>query len=246
MKKGCRLQVIGYSFLLFMLFTVTCPLSTIFAADSTPSADIRVKLEELKKEIASKAAKLKQVVDKKLKDKAYVGKLKTKSQGVITLATGNGPKIVNINQDSEFESRLKSKKFPSLKTLTEEDHLAALGDVDETGVLTAKKVILLPQPKTGQSPAEKSYLWGQVVAISDKLITIKDKALKNIAVTITESSKVKLNNFVILTGNFGKNDIFEADFVYVIPQGGILKPKKMATPSAQVSSPSAKPKSTAH
>lgn len=206
------------------------------AADSTPSADIRAKLEELKKEIASKAAKLKQVVNKKLKDKAYVGKIKTKSPTAITLATQNGPKIVNINQDSEFASQGKGKKSPALKTLIEEDYLAALGDVDETDVLTAKKIILLPSPDT----QIKTYLWGQVVAVSDKLVTIKDRNLKNIAVSISGSAKVNTGDFIILTGTAGKNDIFEADFVHVVTQGGILKParpaggpKKIATPSAK-------------
>ena len=32
-KRGFRLQVVVYSFILFLLFTVTCPLSTVFAAD---------------------------------------------------------------------------------------------------------------------------------------------------------------------------------------------------------------------
>ncbi|TSC86874.1 MAG: Uncharacterized protein G01um10147_749 [Microgenomates group bacterium Gr01-1014_7] len=215
-----------------------------YAADSTPSAEVKTKLEELKKEIASKAAKLKQEVNKKLKDKAYIGKIKTKSPTAITLATKNSPKIVNINQDTMFESQLKSKKSPNLKGLIEEDYLAALGDVDETGVLTAKKIILLPQPKAGQPLAEKTYLWGQVVAVSDKLVTIKDRSLKSIAVSIPNSAKVSTGGFIILTGITGKNDFFEADFVHVIPQGGIIKPKKVASPSAQVSSPSAKPKTT--
>lgn len=212
---------------------------TIYASDSTPSADIQAKLVELKKEIASKAAKLKQEVSGKLKDKAYIGKVKTKSESSITLATKNGPKIVNINQDTEFESQVKGKKY-SQKIISEEDYLTALGDVDETGVLTARKVLLLPAQNTGL----KTYLWGQIVSMSDKLITLKDKNSKSIAIS-TDSSGIKVLDFVILTGSYNKNDIFSADFVYVIPQGGILKPKKVATSSAQptkTASPSASPK----
>jgi len=229
----------------FFFFALPIPHTTnyilpVYAVDSTPSADIKAKLEDLKKEIASKAAKLKNVVDRSLKDKAYVGTVKAKSPTSLTLATKIGPKIVNINQDSEFESKVKNKKF-SQKTLTEEDYLVALGDVDETAVLTAKKIILLPVSKV-QSP--KTYLWGQVIAISDKLITIKDKNQKTIAGSIPGSTKLNATDFIILTGTTGKNDIFEAKFVYVIPQGGILKPKKIATPSGQVATSSAKPKSS--
>ena len=195
--------------------------STVLAADSTPSA-----LELFNREVASKAAKLKQLVDIKLKDKAYIGKVKTKSPSSITLATENGPKIVNINQDTEFDSNFKGKKY-SQKLIIEEDYLAALGDIDETDVQTARKIVLLPQPKT-----DKTYLWGQVVAASDKLITIKDRDHKSIAISLPNQSRVKISDHVILTGILGKNDIFEAEFVYVIPQSGILRPKKIATPSA--------------
>ena len=225
--------------IIIFITIITVILPPAKALDSTPSADIKAKLEDLKKEIASKAAQLKQLVDQKLKDKTYIGTLKTKSASALTLATRNGPRIVNSNQDTVFESQVKGGGKFSQKTLTEEDYLAALGDVDETQVLTAKKIILMPQPKTGSS-ADKTYLWGQILSISDKLVTLKDRNLKNIAVSAV-SDKISVGEFVILTGTFGKNDIFEAQFTYVIPQGGFIKPKKQATPSAQIATHSASP-----
>ena len=206
----------------------------VFAAEGSPSADIKSKLEELKKEIASKAAVLKQDVDKKLTNKAYIGKIKTKSSTAITLASKNGPRIVNINQDSEFISQIKGKKY-SQKLISEEDYIASLGDIDENQVLTAKRLILLPQPQE----KNKIYLWGQIVAISDKLVTLKKGDLKNVSVLLPDQKAVKLNDFVILTGIMGKNEIFEADFVYVIPQGGFIKSKKTLPAGRQVATPSA-------
>lgn len=221
-----------------ILLTITnYLLPIVHAADSSPSADIKAKLEELKKEIASKAAKLKQIVDRKLKDKAYLGKIKSKSDTTLTLAADSSTKLISINQDTVFETKIKSKTKFSQKSLQEEDFIAGLGDTDEVGVLTAKKIILLTAPDQ-----PKDYLWGQVIGISDKLITIKDSRSKNIAVSPSSISGVKLNDFVILTGNKDKNDIFKAGFVYVIPQGGIIKSKKVATASAQTASPSSKPK----
>jgi len=231
------------SFLVFPLILNTCCILPAFAAESSPSADIKAKLEDLKKEIASKAAKLKQVVDRKLKDKAYIGKIKQKSDNSITLATQSNPKIVSINQDTVFEGKINSKQKFSQKTISEEDYVAALGDADETGVLLAKKIILLPQPKTDPPPAEKTYLWGQVISISDQLVTLKNRDSKFVAVSMPSMSGIKLNAFVILTGNQSKNDIFKAGFVYMIPQGGVIKPKRKATPSAQTATPSAKPAS---
>lgn len=215
--KGYRLQFVGYSLIFFFLLsTATCTLYPTFAAESSPSAGIKSKLEELQKEIASKAALLKGEISGKLKNKAYAGVVKIKSDSSITLATKDGPKIVNINEDSEFESKVRGKKY-SEKLISEEDYLASLGDVDETGVLTARRVILLPQPKAGQPVAEKTYLWGKIMAISDKLVTLKDKDFKTVAVSITGPSKVKVSNFIILTGVYQKNDIFKAEFVHIIP-----------------------------
>ncbi|MBU1032182.1 hypothetical protein KKE03_04670 [Patescibacteria group bacterium] len=217
--------------MLFLLHPSPFTLHPALAADSSPSADIKIKLEELKKEIASKAAKLKQEVNTRLQNKAYVGNVKSKSDQSITLASRTGPKMISINQDTVYESRVKSKTKFSFKTLAEEDYIAALGDVDETAVLTAKKIVLLPA--TNYEP--KTYLWGQVISISDKLFTIKARDFKNVSATHKDSSVLKINNFVILTGKYNKNNIFEAEFAYVIPQGGILKPKNTATPSAKPS-----------
>ena len=230
-------RIIALLIVLFVfLYPIPYTLYPTFAADSTPSADIKIKLEELKKEIASKAAKLKQEVNRKLKDKAYVGLVKAISETSLTLAAESGPKIVSINQDTVFESKIKSKQKFSQKSLSEENYVATLGDIDETGVLTAKKIILLPDVS---SEKPKAFLWGQAISISDKLITLKSRDFKNVAASLPAESKVSLNDFVILTGNMAKNDIFKARFVYVIPQGGIIKPKKVVTPSAQTATKSA-------
>src|SRR3989344_8793153 len=104
--------------IILLLFTVTCTLSTVHAAESTPSADIKAQLEQLKIEIASKAAKLKDEINRKLKDRAYIGKLKTKSENSLTIASKSGPKIITINQDTEYITappasggKIKGKKF---------------------------------------------------------------------------------------------------------------------------------------
>lgn len=238
--KALRGKLIILAILFLILHPSPFTIHPALAADSTPSADIKIKLEELKKEIASKAAKLKQEVNRKLKDKAYVGLVKAISETSLTLAAESGPKIVSINQDTVFESKIKSKQKFSQKSLSEENYVAALGDIDETGVLTAKKIILLPTPNSQL----KTYLWGQTISISDKLITLKSRDFKNVAASLPAESKVSLNDFVILTGTKDKNDIFKARFVYVLPQGGIIKPKKVATPSAQTATKSATPRPT--
>lgn len=230
--------VYSLSFIVISLTIYHIPY-TIYASEGSPSADIRAKLEELKKEIASKAAKLKLEVNRKLQNKAYAGIIKSISDQSITVATKSGPKIISINQDTVYESKLKSKTKFSAKTIASENYIAGLGDVDETGVLIAKKIVLLnPTPNTLN---HKVFLWGQVISISDQLATIKDKDKKYVSVALPDLPTVKINDFVILTGIINSKQIFEADFAYILPQGAVLKPKKVATPSAQTASPSAKP-----
>ncbi len=233
MMKGYRLQVTGYTLLFFVLLsTVHCTLYPIYAAESTPSSnlsnDLKTKLDEFLKQSATKAAQFKQEISRKLMDKAYVGTLKSKNENSLTLACATGAKIVTVNQDTVFESKLKTKQKFSLKTLSEGDHIAALGDIDDNGVLTARKIVLLTQPAN-----IKTYLWGQIVSMSDKLITIQTRQSKNVAVSFSQDN-LKLRDFVIMTGTIGKNDIFQAEFIYVISQGGVIKPKKIATPSARL------------
>lgn len=213
------------------------------AANSSPSADIQSKLKQLEQAIASKAAKLKQEVSNKLQNKAYVGNIQTKSTGSITLATKTGPKIVTLNQDTVYESKSLKVKSYSQKVLSEQDLIAALGDVDDAGVLTAKKIILLPS----SNQQSKTFIWGQVVSLNEKLVTIKNREDKNIAATIDSDTVLKkgeedltlgglkAGNFVIVSGVNNINDLLESSFIYVLPQGILLKPKtKLATPSATI------------
>ncbi len=240
--KALRGRSVILAILLFLLLHLSpFTLHPVFAADSSPSAklsdELKVKLDELKKEIASKAAQLKNQVNLKLQDKAYAGTIKSKTETSLTLASSKGAKIVTVNQDTIFQKT-------SLKNLEEEDYVAALGDIDNNGVLTARKVVLLKQPKE-----EKTYLWGQIVSISDKLMTVQTRDLKKVAVTLGSAdvkkgggsylpNNLSLRDFVILTGNIDKNDTLQTGFIYIIPQGGVIKPRKIATPSAKISSPS--------
>ena len=210
--------------------------SSALALDSTPSASVKEKLDALKLEIASKAAKLKQEVNRKLQNKAYIGVVKSKSTTSITIATKTGSKLVSVNQDTVYQDTTPKKKGvksppASLQTVKEESNIAALGDVDDTGVLHARKVIILPPPA---DPKPKTYLWGQINSISD-LVAVETKG-GNVPVSTEDiGTKFKISDFVIITGLKNKNDILEASFLYVIPQV-TLKPK--------ISTPSATPKPT--
>lgn len=234
MSNFKKFLICHFNFVIYLLFVIWIlsflTISPVYAQEATTSSSVRSKLEELKKEIASKAAKLKLEVDRKLRDKAYIGSIKQKSETSITLASSRGPKIVSVNQDTEFVSNIKSKTKLTLNLLKEEDYIATLGDVDETGVLLAKRIVLLPTTNSKL----KTQLWGQVMTLSEKLITLKLKDLKTISVSLPKEERVALNDYVITSGIVNENGVFEATFVYVIPQGGIIKLKtKYSSPSAR-------------
>lgn len=182
-------------------------------------------------EIASKAAKLKEQINKKLQNKVYVGVIKSKSTTTLTLATRTGTKIVNINQDTIYDPIL-SKKV----TLKEEDSVATLGDVDETGVLTARKVVKLPT--TNSKP--KTYLWGSIISVSEDIVTTRNKEGKHIAISISEiNTPIKVDQIIIATGYLNKNNILDAEFIFAT--GQIKTKPSVATSSTREATKSTTP-----
>lgn len=228
--EALRGKLIIVFLLLLLFYSLPFTLHPTFAADSTPSGDIAAKLKEFQKEAASKAAQLKELISKKLQNKAFVGNIESLSSTSLTLATDLGPRMVSINEDTEYESNIKSRQKFSDKTMKAGDYIATLGDADETGVLTARKIVL----EASSSAQPKTYLWGQVISVSDELITIRDKEFKNTAVSLPKTEKVKLSDILILTGSLDKNNIFTAGYVYTVSESGLIKPKKTATPSAGI------------
>ena len=97
--KGIRIIIV--ILLLFVFLYPACvagvclpyTLYPAHALDSTPSAEIKTKLEALKQAIASKAAIIKQEINHKLQNKAYVGLVKTKSLSVIFTLLPSGIKF---------------------------------------------------------------------------------------------------------------------------------------------------------
>lgn len=243
--KGQGLRVKLTIFFLFLLFPLRFTLSPVHAVDSTPSASIQSKLDQLKKEIASKAASLKQEVSQKLQNKAYVGAIKSISDSSILIIDKNGVKNIKVDQDTVYENRVSKKKTLKSTDLKTGQLIAGLGEIDELDNLIAKKAILLADSSWQETYKGKTVLWGKVISTDDVIVTIKDRDGKNNAVSVKDiDTTIKISDFTIITGYLNKNSILNATFGYVIPQGGILKSKKVATSSAKTASPSATPKST--
>lgn len=232
-------------FITFIIF-ITYLHSPAYALESTqsasPSATLQNKLKALQEEIASKAAKLKTEVTKKLQNKAYIGFIKSKSDTALTIATDKGTRMISISDDTQIIGISKSKAKITFKDLVVDDYLAALGDIDDNEVLTAKKIFKLTPPKI----IEDQLIYGEVISQGEGLVTVQTKQNQTVSLTIDEdtayqtfknqaafSSDLKVGKTIIAAGNKSQNGILRTRFVYIVTYSPVLKPKT-ATGAASV------------
>lgn len=210
---------------------------------SSSSADFQAKLKALQEEIASKAAKLKTEISKKLQNKAFIGFIKSISQTTITIGTETGTRIINLNEYTEYKGK-KGKAVVNLNNLEVDDYIAALGDIDETETLTAKKIILLEPPKENK----KQIVFGKVILLTSPIVTLQTK--DNQKITFQTSAKTvyqlgkKAGNFDNIELNkplvaviTATADAWVARFIYIFPYSSNIEPE--ASASSKVSTPSA-------
>ncbi len=248
-KLGFSVKRIALSCLaitILTIFSLYALPSTLYANEASPSAtpsSLTLKLDALKKEIASKAASLKNEVKKDLQNKAYFGEVVSLDSDTVVVETLNGNKSIQTNEYTIFQDGKKNVIKTGFKSLEEGDFVSGLGDVDDKEVLVAKKLIVSIKPDM-QKP---TTFWGQVEDISGNLVTLKPKEGKVVVVysgdTIfrlgneeTTADDIKVNKFMAGVGSTIQNNQTAADFIYLIPSSGYFKPTKVikatATPSA--------------
>lgn len=239
--------------LTFNFLLLTLP---VLAQTSSPSADLKQKLKSLQEEIASKAAKIKVEVSQRLQNRVYIGLLKVKSDNTLTFATQKGTRIVTVNEYTSLVGTSKTGKSTSLslKNLEADDKLVALGDIDETETLTAKKVIKLPVT----SALTKTLSFGKITSYQAPELTIKTPQGQSVTFSTTKdttyqegedqisSSGLAAGKTVIVVSIKGESSA-KVRFVYLLqtpeisptlePLGEATSPAKKASPSASFKKP---------
>ncbi len=237
-------KVISHQTSVIRLFLIFISLTTYYlllttstiAVDSTQSARLDASIEsqraspsasrfeqfqkEILEKVASKAANLKAEVSGRLLNKAYIGKIKSKTDDLLILTNGENDKTIKFNQFTEYMIPIKtSKTKPTIKNLEVENYVVALGDIDETEVLIAKKIIRI------EAPTEiKQIYFGKVLAINENMITLKTD--QNLAVSTNAQTNfkigqkdgtldnIKIGQKVIVSG-ISKNNIIKANLIYI-------------------------------
>lgn len=223
--------------IIFIMFIIFINPSSIQAIDSTKSA-----LELFKADLASRAADpiIKNEVTKKLQNKAYIGTVKSKNSTSLVLSVRDSQRNININEYTEYV--IKSKKSvgdAGLKNITIDSQIASLGDIDDKGTLTAKRIIKLNSP----IPILPKIINGIITSISNgkaKLQTARNDQFSIIFDKNTEYQTgkkeggfddIRTNKWIIVSGQSSGSAEIEASYVYIFPNAITAKPK-IATPSA--------------
>lgn len=215
------------AFIILLLFFILHSMfytSTASAIDSSPSADIQSKLKALQAEIASRAADMKNEVSKKLFNKSYIGAIKNKDSASLTVGLKNGNGSINVNEFTEYV--IKSKTLigtAGFKNMSVNDSIAALGDIDDNGVLTAKRIVKLAKPVIS-----KKVVLGTVSSIATTSATLKDSQGDEFTVTFDKNTTyqagkveakfkdIKVNQRIITVTEKTTPQMLLAKFVYFV------------------------------
>lgn len=211
------------------------------ATPATSSPDVKVKLEALKKEIASRASMIKREVNDKLINKAWVGKVTYKSATQITISGMEDKQNIVLNEYTTYVTKAKSS---TLKDILVDDNIIALGDVDDNNTLNAKKII----KQTGSLEYKKQIFWGQIESVKPIKLKTKDGRIYNLNM-INKSlfllgskdgsiGDVKTGRKVIVSGTLSNNDLISVNLIYVLPSPLVSNPaKRPASSSAAAKKP---------
>ncbi|MBI2593194.1 hypothetical protein HYW44_00940 [Candidatus Daviesbacteria bacterium] len=239
-KREKRKFFLKILFIFFMLTLHSSLLTPYSFAQTSPSGSLIQKLDELKKEIASKAAEIKNEVNKKVQNKAVVGKIMKIDEGKIIIQSINPVRTINFDEFTEVIG-LNNKKI-KITTLEVGDNVASLGDFDDKNNLAVKRIVFLENFATSSG----ELVWGQIQKSQGQSINIKSKSGDNETIITNSQTVFALGNneasiadakpekFMVARGIRLKDNSLRARFVYFIPAVGFVKPSvKESSSSAQ-------------
>lgn len=230
------------SFIVFALL-ITCSLLLVTSAHAqtaSPSGSLVQKLEDLKRNIASKAAEIKSEVNKKVQNKAVIGEILRIDDSQMQIQDLASVKTINFNEFTEIIGT-NNKKI-KITTLEAGDNVATLGDFDDKNNMAAKRIIYLQNYATSSG----ELVWGQIQKSQGQAILFKNKTGESQTITTNSQTVFQLGNndasisdamagqFMAARGVKQKDGSLRARFIYLIPAAGFVKPsEKSASPSAK-------------
>jgi hypothetical protein len=221
--------ILNSQFLILPAYAQQATSSAESEAKETTSSGILTKIEDLKKEIASRAADLKSEIDKRTQNKALIGRANVITTDSMTLETKNGSKTIRLNEYTLYQntSSQKTKKTFTKDAIKTDDQIVCLGDIDEKGIMTAKKVVKVDPIIT----KKRNFILGTINTNDSKSITLqlKDSSLKTIPIDPKLVVRNGKDEGILGDIKQGKkaivltNDKDEVTFVYLSTMNGAIK-----------------------
>lgn len=220
----------------------------LVSAEQATESGLLQKLDQLKTEIASKAAQIKNDITKKVQNKAFIGTIVNIGSTEITLQTLHAAKTIKYDEFTEVIGA-KNKKI-KIDTLEPDDKIVALGDMDDKNNLVAQRLIYLDNFASSSAV----LVWGQIQKTTGPTITIKDKSGNTINLLTNSQTQFFLGNSeasiadskveqkLLARGTQLKDGSIRPRFIYFIPSMGFTKPIEKPSSLPKLSTPSASPK----
>lgn len=233
-------KMLKASLIIFIIIIVVIfrPLP-VFADDASASSDLQSKLNQLKAEIASKAAAIKSQVDQKIENKAIAGLVQSKTDDQIILTTSDRNQTVLINKFTDYQYQGKVTK-----SISQDDFVVALGDIDDKGNLDAKRVVKMTQPPQDLT----KYILGTVKDASASAILVTSKDGKDQGVDISKKTSYQLGEKAASLKNISQGDKVivvgpiipetgnvDSRFIYIFPDPNTPSPTASASATTKAS-----------
>lgn len=164
------------------------PTVAVASPSATPTSTEDEKVKEIRDAIKEKVNEIKEKIEKK----AYVGIISQITDSTLMITNFRGKQRVRILEETTIIGA--NKKEIKSKDLAVEDKIISLGTIAENEILEAKRIIVVPPPKS--PPAKRIVLAGTIGAVDLKKSTITvastelklDKDSSLVSVTDTKAS----------------------------------------------------------
>lgn len=147
------------------------PTGILGSTAPTPTTAEDTKVKEIRDAIKEKVNEIKEKIEKR----AYVGIISQITDSTITLDNFRGKRRVRITETTSIIGT--AKKEIKAKDLSLEDKVIALGIMGDNEILEAKRIIVVPKPKT--VPAKRVVIFGSITTVDSKNSTITVTPTKN-------------------------------------------------------------------
>ena len=246
--QSLRLWIPAFARMTIILLLILFYALPVSAQESSDSASLMQKLTALKEDIASKAAEIKNEVNKKVQNKAIIGSIILIDDTEMTIQTLNSTKTIKYDEFTEIIGA-KGKEI-KVETLEVDDRIAALGDVDDKNNLIAQRLVYLDNFASNSA----QLIYGQIQKSAANTITIqaRDGQTKNLTTNAqtnfflgnNEASilDAKVEQSLLTRATLQKDGSLKARFIYFIPSTGFNKPIEKSTTPTKSALPSASPK----